>query len=203
VLTVVCFEWGNYLDRGVEYVAKLRAMVRRHLEAPHQFVVFTESMARHALQEGMVVAPLLPGFKGWWNKLQLFRPGLFKGRVLYLDLDTVITGSLDELVLHKGGVNLLDWGWKEEVTAGGMLLWDAGEHAGVWERREGAQQQFQNDQQYINSLGLWPRLPAPLLRSYRYHCKGGPPPGCSVVAFHGKPKPHEFKEGTWVHQMWR
>lgn len=35
---------------------------------------------------------------GFWNKVELFRPGIFDTPVLFLDLDTVITGDLTPIV---------------------------------------------------------------------------------------------------------
>lgn len=35
---------------------------------------------------------------GFWNKIELFRPGLWNTPVLFLDLDTVITGDLTDII---------------------------------------------------------------------------------------------------------
>jgi alpha-N-acetylglucosamine transferase len=41
----------------------------------------------------------MSGVKGWWAKLQLFnRATGLEGRVVYLDLDTLIVGSLDAII---------------------------------------------------------------------------------------------------------
>lgn len=207
MLTVACVESRNYLGMGGEYVRRLRSMVCRHLAQPFRFVCITDDPKRHALAaEEIHFEPIVDKLgqllTGWWAKLYLFSPGRFSGRVLYLDLDTVITGPLDELVLHKGAVNLRDWGWNRDVSAGGTLLWDGGEHADLWAGAAQAPKRYENDQEYITALGGWPRLPAHLVRSYRYHSKAAPPPGCVAVGFHGKPKPHELTAG-WVPAHWR
>jgi hypothetical protein len=46
---------------------------------------------------GVECLPLKHEWRGWWVKFELFRPDI-KGTVLYLDLDTVITGSLSDIV---------------------------------------------------------------------------------------------------------
>lgn len=79
-LTVACVNVGNYLGMGDRYVATLRSMAARHLP-PHQFECITESDK--------------PGF---WAKVDLFQPGRFTGRVIYFDLDLVISGDLSGLV---------------------------------------------------------------------------------------------------------
>lgn len=82
-----------------EYVEKLRRGLQRNLSVPIRFHVYTEAdrpvpdtMIKHVLEEW-------PGVRGpkrsWWYKIQLFNTQLFSGNLLYFDLDTVITGSID------------------------------------------------------------------------------------------------------------
>lgn len=186
MITVACVEHGNYLGRGEEYVSKLRAMVARNLRQPHRFECLRPNIGQ-----------------GWWNKVALFEPARFKGRVLYLDLDCVITGPLDDLVERKGIIHLRDWGWTKNDYGSGVMVWDAGEHGEVWTRfSSDVPKRFRGDQDYMTALGGWDALPSPpMLSSYRYHCKDGVPEGCAVVSFHGAPKPHEVTSG-WVPERW-
>jgi hypothetical protein len=207
MLTVACLDHMNYLGRGVEYVAILRASVARHMVQPYRFVCLTDEPKRHNLpQDEIQYLPrcdkLSQLLTGWWAKLYLFEPGRFNGRVLYLDLDSAIVGPLDPLVAQPGAIWLRDWGWDRDVTAGGQLVWDAGEHSDLWEGAETAPKRFKDDQEYITARGGWPRMPAHLVRSYRYHCKAGVPAGASVIAFHGLPKPHELPPVHWVRDYW-
>lgn len=186
MLTVACVNHGNYLGHGWQYVETLRRMVARNLSQPHEFVCLQDE-----------------GDSGWWSKIELFRPGRFKGRVLYTDLDSVITGPLDELAEHKGIIDLHDWGWKTHTFGSGVMVWDAGEHADIFEKyTPNVRSLFRGDQDYITLLGGWQALPARLCRSYRYHCVKGVPEGCVHVSMHGTPKPHEIKTG-WVPEVWR
>ena len=64
---------------------------------------------------------------GWWNKLYLFKDGLFpKGdRILYFDLDTVITGRLDEIASYDGNFAILrDW-LEPEIVNSSVMAWQA------------------------------------------------------------------------------
>lgn len=185
MLTVACVEVGNYLGRGTEYVAKLRAMVARHLSQPFRFECITQSDK-----------------PGWWAKVDLFEPDRFTGRVLYLDLDTVIVGPLDALAESKGILHLADWGWTKNDYGSGVMVWDAGEHAEVWSRyTPNVPDQFRGDQDWMTHLGGWAALPKGLCVSYRYVSIVAPPLGASVVCFHGSPKPHEVISG-WVPGAW-
>lgn len=199
-LTVACVEWGNYLQRGTEYVQKLRSMVARHLSAPHRFVCLTDALAPRDRVESIAVTP---GRVGWWNKVELFRPGLFAGRVVAFDLDTVIVGSLDELAATKGTVHLTDWGWPANMYGNAIMVWDAGEHEEIWTRYTPAvAQRLRGDNDWMYELGGWPALPKGMNVSYRYHAKKVPPPGAVTVSMHGTPKCHEITTG-WVPGAWR
>lgn len=200
VITVACVEAGNYEGRGTEYVNKLRSMVRRHLPVPHRFVCLTDEVYP---REGVERIPLVMGPQGWWSKVELFRPGLFSGRVLALDLDTLVVGSLDALVKLKGTVHLRDWGWDRDLYGNAIMLWDAGEHEEVWARyTPEVARRLRGDNDWMFELGGWPALPKGLNVSYRYHCKDGPPAGAVTVSMHGRPKCHEITRG-WVSEAWR
>ena len=188
VLTVVVVEWGNYLGRAAEYIDKMRNMLARHLSQPYQFEVLRPTA----------------GLKqdGCWPKLEIFKPGR-AGRVLYLDLDTVIVGPLDELVKHKGAIHLADWHFPKNIHAGGILLWDGDERAHIWESlTPEVCKTFVNDQEWMTSLGCWDRLPPGLNVSYRHHAAAKVPEGAVTVSFHGEPKPHEVLTG-WVPRLWQ
>jgi hypothetical protein len=187
VITVAVVNHGNYLGRGKQYVETMRAMVARNLTRPHQFVCLED----------------VGTYGGWWAKIELFRPGRFSGRVLYLDLDSVVVGPLDELVESKGIVDLLDWGWRHPTLCSSVMVWDGDEHAAVFERfTQAVPREFRGDQDWITHIGGWPSLPPHLCKSYRYHSVLMPPARCVHVSMHGNPKPHEIASG-WVKQTWR
>lgn len=81
-----------------QYVDNLHGMLQRHLDPDVRLHVFTEPhrlvpepYVRHDLREW----PGAHGARGaWWNKLQMFGPGHFQGRVLYFDLDIVIIDTI-------------------------------------------------------------------------------------------------------------
>ena len=74
-------------------------MAKRRISREFEFVCLTDQPKR--MPQGVRAIPIAtpkPGTKGWWAKIELFKPGRFGGRVLYLDLDTLIVGSLDEVI---------------------------------------------------------------------------------------------------------
>jgi hypothetical protein len=214
MISVVCVEQGNYLNRGAEYVARLQAMVAKHLGLAHEFVCLTDDPARHAelrsrqdIRLHKLYSPIRHGVAGWWCKVELFFEAYWCGapgdRIVYFDLDTVIIGSIDALAQHKGIIHLDRWGWARQVYGSGVMVWDAGEHPEIWTRFDPAvMSRCHGDQDWITEVSTWPALPDSV-RSYRYHCQEeGPPEGTSVVCFHGEPKPHQFA-ARWVAENWR
>lgn len=135
-LTVACVWVNGHVPFGVEYVAKLHAMARRWIARPFEFVCFTDRPA--LLPKG--VEPVVidsPGqLKGWWSKVELFNKahGLC-GRVLYLDLDTLIVDPLDEVIdypapfalaPHAGTFNGKDGLTVVKRFNSSVMVWDAG-----------------------------------------------------------------------------
>ena len=106
MLTVCSFWWTDpavaamaRYRYGPDDVFVHRDMVARNMGAPHRYVCVTDNPK--ALP-GIDTVPLeyathVPGTR--FAKLMLFRKGVGIGdRVLYLDLDCVVTGALDPLV---------------------------------------------------------------------------------------------------------
>lgn len=106
---VVCVKYGT--KYGADYVNKLHAGVKRHLSIDHQFACFTEDT--DGLHEDIKVIPLHSknqDWSGWWSKVNIFDGSSYtkfmsKERLLvfYIDLDMIITGSIDDLVLNYNG----------------------------------------------------------------------------------------------------
>lgn len=103
---------GNDLTYTREYVDKLKSMVARHLTVPHRFVCLAEKVERgYDIQLERV-------WPSWWSKVELF--ACFSGPTLYLDLDTVITGNIDWMVVP--GRPFAMW-WYERLKPSGKPHW--------------------------------------------------------------------------------
>jgi len=177
------------------YVERLEKTVAENLTIPHQFICITETE-----------------WPGWWGKLSLFKPGAATERNLWLDLDVVITGSLDELVARYSGCELAcpaNWAqsghggcqssvmlWNGKLTAPYELFdpkdarWPPVNDGGLW-----------GDQEFITRLKDTAQVNVThtdetLIRSYKYHCRDRLPENCRIVVFHGSPKPSEVRE-SW------
>lgn len=206
MLTVACVETGNYLGRGEDYVRRLKMAVEQHLTVPHRFVCVTDRP-----KEG--VECIKARFTSWWEKLRLFE--LFHGRVLFLDLDTAIVGSIDHVARYDGAFATLRDFWFPKGLGPAVMLfderakvfWDEWAAAGYPTEGHGDQWWIQTCRGKLQVDILQEMFPGTFV-SYKEHCtKAGrrwsdpadqltPPHQASVVCFHGRPRPHEL--GGWV-----
>uniref|UniRef100_K3WAD1 Uncharacterized protein n=1 Tax=Globisporangium ultimum (strain ATCC 200006 / CBS 805.95 / DAOM BR144) TaxID=431595 RepID=K3WAD1_GLOUD len=104
VVSVICVKWGT--KYGAEYVNKLyHSLMRHHREGALaiDFVCLTDDASGIiSSTENVRCLPLAPGWRGWWNKVQVFSPtvaqALYGRTCLYMDLDTVIVDCIDDLL---------------------------------------------------------------------------------------------------------
>lgn len=101
-----------------EYVIRLRKGISENLSIPHRFVCLSD------VELPCERIPLVTTWPGWLSKLELFRPGLFSGPVLYFDLDTVILGSLDEIASHPHRFTMLRDFSRPARLASGVMAWN-------------------------------------------------------------------------------
>lgn len=99
MLAVVMANVGNHRGRGVEYANRLRSDLMKHLSAPHRVYCYTDQPA--AFYPRMRCKPHPVGVP--WEIGRMFRAGAFQEeRIVYLSLDTIITGDIDELATYEG-----------------------------------------------------------------------------------------------------
>lgn len=97
---VVCINWGT--KYGARYINRLYQMVRKNITPPFRFVCFTDTQDGVHPDVECFDLPEMPGFMpertiGQWPKSRLWAPKLadLEGAFLFVDLDVIITGSLD------------------------------------------------------------------------------------------------------------
>lgn len=205
-VTVVCVNAGDYEGRGVEYVNALFRGVVHNTKRPLQFICLTDDLMRaKEYAFGITLRPLPLGLKGWWNKLAMFRPTMLpRGPIVYLDLDTIITGNIDALLEYRGKFAMLrDFMRPTSSPVGsGVMAWDNRQSLGIWEAYEAAGRKAdeEGDQEFIakhlEHVDLLQNFMDGVY-SYKVHCKDGLPSDARVVCFHGQPRPHQVND-EWV-----
>jgi hypothetical protein len=140
-LTVACvFVRGEY-PYTPEYVTRLKAMVERWSDRPFEFVCLTDRPWMISDCRTITI-PKFDDCFAYWNKVQLFHPERqWQGRVLYLDLDTLIVAPLQPILdvsasfaitedPHRFGMKTRDYYGRQIVRKfnSSLMLWDGGTH---------------------------------------------------------------------------
>lgn len=221
--------WDGSEYYGPDYVNRLYASVARNTTAPFDFVLYAGPWVHDrlaALDPRIRVVHI--GLPYWWSAMYFWRPeppGVNTKDVLYLDLDQVITGDLDPILrfpsdhaymkdypadacppgreahacastaLIRNGAGALVW---EEYVKAGMPQWNPLE-AKPGRPMPMAVQTVLNEPQYGARFDTFPE---DWVVSYRIWAKRKGIGGTKIVAFHGRPKPHEVDD-DWVKENWR
>ena len=195
MVTVCCVLWGDKFSE--DYVRNLKAGVERNTTVRHKFVCLSD---RHI--EGVDTKFLKPGLTGWWNKLQLFDGDIY-GRMVYLDLDTLIVGNIDWLLNYTGGfMGIEDLGHVNEhqphlkdKLQSGVMAWDSESMDWVYKefffKRDAAAKEFRGDGEYLNQTitnrTLLQQVFPDELKSYKYEVYPDNIEDVSIICFHGRP----------------
>ena len=219
---VICMKWGT--KYSPDYVNRLYAMVRRNLLGDFRFVCLTDDAAGIRSEvECLPIPPLAlpPGLpERGWTKLAIFSPDLHRiyglsGTALFLDVDVVITGPLDEFFTHPGGFLIIhDYKRPWRITGNSSVYrFVLNEHADVlaYFRTHFAEVRaaFRNEQAYLSDFmhrrGLLRYWPAAWCPSFKYQSIPpwptnywrAPvlPADARVVVFHGECNPPDALAG--------
>lgn len=225
MVTVLCVLWGDKFSK--DYVYNLKSAVARNTTVPHKFICLTDQVL-----EDVETLILRPGLEGWWNKMQLF-DGRVKGRIVYLDLDTLITGNIDWLMNYDGpfagiedlgSVNSHQQHLKGKFQSG-VVAWDSKDADWIWNdfnfRKGLATSAFRGDGEYLESIVpthrrvLLQRRYPQQIKSYKYDVYPNNIGGSSIVCFHGRPSiiqsmtetvetsTKTYEPQSWVSEYWR
>lgn len=207
-VTVACVIWGDKFDDS--YVVKLQRAVERNTTIDHEFVCLSDRQI-----PGVNTKRLMPGYEGWWNKLQLFHAGFgFNERVVYLDLDTLIVNNIDWLLQYDGTfMGIEDLGCinphqphLKNILQTGVMSWNYSMNHKVWDaftKNPQATRRFRGDGEFLQWLIpsyarelLQSRYPGKL-KSYKYQVyEEGITEDLSIVCFHGRPSIIQAMEDT-------
>lgn len=160
-INVLCVKWGTKYSSS--YVNMLYDMVKKNLTLPFQMYCYTDD-AKDIYSDISIIDMIDDDLEEWWPKLRLFEKGFagLSGRMLYLDLDTVIQSNLDKLVQYgSSDLTIVKCYWKDgyvvEYKPGmdqirayrgdinsSVTTWDAGACGYIWDKF------FNNPEYYMN-----------------------------------------------------
>ncbi len=143
-LQIVLWKWSNpnrlhiLFDYSADAVNRLRQQLAEHLSIPHDVICITDNPA--GIDSGIRIVPLWQDaahLGGCWRRLRAFAPDmreLIGPRFAWIDLDSVIVGSMDEILGRPDDIVLYRSNSVENTPYNGsMLLMNAGARAKVWD----------------------------------------------------------------------
>jgi hypothetical protein len=233
-LIITTYFWGK--KYGPDYVAKIAGAVKRGLRQSYRFVVITDDVTQkgvsalvgnsvHSVFPIAAADQYLTKVQGCFVRLRMFDPtwqamhGINEGdRIVSLDLDAVITGSLDALFDRPESFVILQGANAANPCPfnGSIFMLRAGEHANVWTdfSLEAANAtpfySFPDDQGWFHhkmpaAAGWQVGQPSGI---YAFCKPGWPkgealPAGARLVAFPGWRDPAKFAHLDWIKTHWR
>lgn len=221
-VTIVCFLWGDWCaPHGTEYVEKLYRGIERNMPSDRswKFICFNDGEVdvRCPYQNAEIRGIFSPTWMGKLPKVTVFDPAHgFSGQVFVFDLDTVITGSLQDVMSYTGDFCVRAWygGIKRGkwIPDGDTLSFRAGAMTRqIWEpfvadgeeveRITGGRERYWY-RHCVKEPDMWQRLFPDQFLSYKNHCRQGLPEDARVVSFHGQPRPHDV-DADWVRENWK
>jgi len=173
------------------YVERLYNMLKANSTHDIRLHVFTEPgrpvpppFVKHELTEWPGIAGPR---KSWWYKMQMFDPAHNLGRVLYFDLDTVITKNIDWMwqLDQQYFWAIKDFKYLWRTTWNGInssvMIWDTQKFAWIWDgfgskNINATVKLFHGDQDYLNTV-LDDKnrkfIDPEIIKSWRWQCKDG------------------------------
>jgi len=219
--TIVTFLWGNWemQDGGICYVHALAAGVARHFSKPYRFVVLTDHPASEFNKDITVIPFDCPNYLGNLKKMAMFRrENGFEGRIMALDLDTVVLGDFSGLMENTvqkfttcecpyhlrwigGGIHCFDAGF------GHYELWQpVVDQQAFWEQQSRGSERIYLTMRFKDSgiaTDFWQRRFPKQVVSFKSECRWHiVPEEAKLVWFHGVPRPHQCMEIEWIRDNW-
>lgn len=232
VANVLCIKWGTRY--GCEYVNRLYHGVRQHLAGDVRFICLTEDPSGIDANVEILPLPVTPFDEAafdakrggeTWRKIGLFQPELagLEGDALFLDLDVVITGPMNEMFNYHPGKFVVIQDWLEKRRAAwipgrngrvgntSVFRFNLKDHSKVYTTFAADQRRsldsFRIEQQFVSHVlrdctEFWP---SQWIQSFKRSCRPmfplnlltppAEPVGCRVLVFHGRPFPDQAITG--------
>lgn len=212
----ICIKWGDKYSS--EYVNKLLRGISKNTTKSFLFTCFTDNI--EGITSSSYCEPL-PYYTGdWHSKIGLYNQDLYnlEDQIFFFDLDTVITGDLNEIFEYRGDFILLRDFYRKDGFGSGLMSWRPAAVNYMWKNFHGGKcrhgDQGWCEEQYPTA-DIWQEKFPEKIISYKVHIKDkgkqrnpnytkhpGTLDSSSIVCFHGKPNPHEINE-PWIQEYWK
>lgn len=216
----ICMKWGTYYS--AEYVNRLYNMIARHTTPPFQLYCLTNEP--EGINPAVAIRPcpvldLPPRMRnGGWRKVSLWAPQVadLAGTFLFLDLDLMITGPMDDFFTYQGQSDYLVMRnyttLRRRIGNTSVFRFTVGSHPDVLERLlanpQAMRDTYSNSQTFVSntikSMDFWPDG---WIRQFKVHCLHPWPlrlfmqprefKDAKIVVCTGHPTPEELAQGEW------
>ena len=228
LVNVICLKWGTRYPAF--YVNRLYAGVKKHLGLPFRFICVTDDDLGLLPEIETMPFNLPDGMPellrtGYFTKLALTADGFgdYTGTTLFLDIDQVIVGSLDDLFTYQPGRNCIIHNWLPKyktllrgvphVGNSSCFRFEAGKSHYIFEKLVAEWQdaidrdKFRTEQAFLtyamgDNLEWWPdgwiySMKRHLIPPFPLNLFKAPvlPQGAKIACFHGNPDPEQLIGG--------
>jgi hypothetical protein len=179
-----------------EWVEKLYRGINRNLE-DFRFICLTDK--KYNFIEDIIQVPLEHNLHAYMPIMEIFKHDF--GRVLFMGLDSVITGSLEDLASYQGDFAMIRDPNHPNKGASGVMSFPY--RPDIWEKfiTSGTSERY--DQRFLHEIPhkyLDDYFPGQLA-SYKCHIKTNEINDERIIYFHGAEKPHEVEE-NFIKENW-
>ncbi|RVD44204.1 hypothetical protein EN742_02955 [Mesorhizobium sp. M4A.F.Ca.ET.020.02.1.1] len=192
------YEFSRCFDE--EWVEKLYRGFKRNLTVPFRFVCFTERPRQ--IHEEIAQQPIATDPPGYGALIEPYRLG---DPMILVGLDTIVVGNCDALAAHVlggGALALPRDPYARERACTGVVLAPAGSER-IWLNYTGIEDmEHMRKQPHVYIDDLFPGQVLSWKGDIRGRGDEAPPPGASIIYFHGASKPHELNHLDWVWEHW-
>jgi len=220
VKQIICMKWGS--SYSADYVNRLYNMIARYTTPPFKLYCLTNEP--EGIKPEVEIRPCpavgIPAAMrdGGWRKVSLWAPEVvgLSGECLFLDLDIIITGSLDDFFTYQGQSDYMVMRnyttMNRRIGNTSVFRFTVGSHPDVLESLLANPQEmrtrYSNSQTYISntikSMDFWPDG---WIRQFKVHCLHPFPlrlflqprsfKDAKIVVCTGHPTPDELVAGKW------
>ena len=211
-----------------DYVFKLFHGVNKYIDRPFKFYCLTDmgnGFSPKTYNDMQVkVIPLTYAWPKWWSKMEMFRcPALYGQRVVFIDLDTIIVGDINQICDYSGPFCVLnDFNRLGPYVGSGLMAFNGEGLKPLFntfkDRPEFQMDRHRGDQNFIfenhKDPDFFQSLYPGQVISFKPERGRGVlktlPEDVRIVCFHGKPKPRDVVNMDsddrfycpWVKEHW-
>jgi hypothetical protein len=186
-----------------KYVNNIVKGIKKNTTVPHRIVCLTDNSDGFSSDIDATIQ-FEHNWPKWWGKIELFRPGLFSGQVLFMDLDTFIVGNIDSILNYSGEFCAIRDFYNLDHMASGLMSWHGDRVNKIYDEfvknptHLMAVNNVSGDgaiiRKYKPSIAYFQDIYPNDVVSYKVHCVNQKevvlPSTAKIVCFHGNPRPH-------------